>query len=148
MTLLDVRNRVLTHFTTNDTMCPEDFASIKIDEPYESARDNLILRALEQLEEVELIARVEEDLWILVEPLNANGQDIHISTNVANGVAMVINAYLDANGIEGGRADTLNVGEADILALITIIGNVINLEPKQDPDPDLDGPEDYSTGSN
>jgi hypothetical protein len=141
MTLLDTRNRLLTYFTTHDTISHDEFGEINVGE-YEDSRDGVILTALEQLEEMRLVSQVDENLWMLVEPLNANGQDIHITTNIANGIAMVINAYLDANGVEGGRADSLNITEADLLALITIIGNVIVVDPKPQPNEDEDEDEE------
>lgn len=126
MTLLDVRNQIVSHFCKNDTFALENFKDIKVDDKFENDKDDLIIAALDNLESMNLIRGVSENLWILINPLNSAGQEVHLSMNVCNAIAETINAFMDANEIKEVKVDSLDIQERDIVELLSIIGEILN----------------------
>lgn len=133
MTLLDIRNQIVSSLVKKDTFVKSDFATIKLQKTHETDRDDLIRASLGELCDAGLIRRVgESDTWILSGPMNAQGQNIHLSMETCNAVAEEINAFLDAHEIQGPRADALRISEGDIVALLGIIEAVIGDEMEDD----------------
>lgn len=151
MTILHATNALLDHFTSKDTFDEDDFDSIKL--AYEGTGDNahfgILFAALEQLVEDGVIVEIDEMEWMLREPLNMRGQDIHISSTTASAVAMVINAWLHAQGATGARANAMNLSEVDIVMLYNILGDILEMETKKggkDADEENEDGEDFDPG--
>ncbi len=126
MTLLDIRNQIVSHLCQNDTFSSENFKDIKVDDKFDGEKESLIIAALDNLESINLIRGVSENLWILINPLNSAGQDIHLSMNVCNAIAETVNAFMDANEIKDVKVDPLDIQERDIVELLKIIGEILN----------------------
>lgn len=152
MTLLNLRAQLINHFCHADAFKTSDFASISVDKGLDSHKDGLIRAALDELVFSGLIrpvaANVKKhapgtslpapppdwtsataDLWILSSPLNAAGQDVHISMGVANGIAETINTWLSANDLPGERVDPMAINEGHIIGLLEILDDVLSTDP-------------------
>lgn len=126
MTLLDVRNQIISHFCEKDSFTRNDFINVEVDQLFEDQKDNLILSCLIELEKREIIVKISDSLWILTNPLNFSGQKINISMAVANAITETVNTFLEANNIEDTKVDSLNITEANIVDLLKIIGEILN----------------------
>lgn len=130
MTLLSVRNQLIGILCQKELITTDDFASIKVDAAFADRRDDLIRAALDQLCNFGLIAKVGDQTWVLSEPLNGAGQEIHLSMGLCNEIANVINTNLAAKEIEH-QVDALNLGEGHIVALLQIIDEILGTEPAE-----------------
>ncbi len=127
MTLLNVRNQIVGAFCEKDTFSRDDFAAVKLPKELEPQRKELIEAALGQLVKTELVEPAGPGLWILSSPLNAAGQDVHLSMPLCNEIAEIVNTHLESKGVED-RIDALNIHEGHIIALISIIGEILGNE--------------------
>lgn len=128
MTLLNVTNQIVGALCGKETFSTTDFLPIKIDPKLSDRKDDLIRAALANLVDMGMIRPAGEGLWILCAPLNAQGQDIHLSMPVCNELAAVINTNLEAKGVEE-RVDALNLHEGHIIGLLQIIDEILNTDP-------------------
>lgn len=156
MTLLDATNVLLDYLSTSDTITEEVLDSIHLgdDTLDESARIGILFAAIDELVKSNVLVEIDEFTWMLVEPLGMRGQTVHLSTNTATAVAMIINAWLDAQDAQGARSNALNITEVDIIMMYNILGNILEMDTKRgeqantDPDEDSeeeDGP-DFGPG--
>ncbi len=146
MTVLDIRNQIVEKFCRKSTLSFDDFEALSVPQEFEGAKFGLAMAALEELTEIGMVHHVEPDddsepFWILSAPIGASGQNVHLELSTLEGIASIINSFLEANEIEDTRADALNIGERDILMLIGILGDILDVDPdaKKDAQPeDLD----------
>ena len=131
MTLTSVTNQVVGFLCQKDTISAADFAGIKVAKDLEDRKEPLIRAALALLVESGMLKPAGDDLWILVAPLNAAGQEVHLSMPLCNEIASVINTDLEAKGIED-RVDALSLHEGHIMALLAIIDEILNTDPEAD----------------
>lgn len=129
MTLLDIRNQIISIFCQKDVFVESDFASINVPTEHEAEKASFVLATLDELEENGLVRRASPTTWILTTPLNVQGQEVHISMNTGNAIAATVNTYLDANGHKGPRVDVLNISEGAIFALVQIIDDLLESGP-------------------
>jgi len=131
MTLVSLTNQLVGILCQKDTISSADFVGIKVAKDIEDRKELLIRAALGALVESGMIRPAGDDLWILVAPLNAAGQEIHLSMPLCNEIASVINTDLEAKGIED-RVDALSLHEGHIVALLAIIDEILNTDPEAD----------------
>lgn len=139
MTLLHIRSQLVSILCQQDTITAADFGQIKVTKDVADHKDALIRAALAELVSMGMLRDAgtpESGLWILSSPLNAGGQDLHLSMQVANGVAECINTFLDAREMDGDRVDPLNIHEGHVVMLLEILGDVLTTDPD---DPDREG---------
>lgn len=127
MTLLPIQNQLIQVFCEKDTFSASDFATIKVIPELNDRRDDIVRAALSNLVEAGMIKPAGEGLWILSQPLNAAGQEVHLSMPICNEIASIINTDLEAKGIEE-RVDALNLHEGHVVALISIIDEILGNE--------------------
>lgn len=127
MTLLPVQNQVIASLCEKDTFSVADFAAVKVAPELNDRHDDIVRAALANLVDAGLIKPAGSDLWILSMPLNASGQDVHLSMPICNEIASIINTDLEAKGIED-RVDALNLHEGHVVALISIIDEILGQE--------------------
>ena len=131
MTLIHISNQVIGLLCQKDTISPADFTGIKVAKDLEDRKEPLIRAALATLVEGGMLRPAGDDLWILVAPLNAAGQEVHLSMPVCNEIASVINTSLAAKEIDD-RVDALHLHEGHITALLSIIDEILNTDPEAD----------------
>ncbi len=129
MTLLPITNQIVGSFCEKDTFTIADFATVKVAPELSDRKDDIVRAALSNLVEAGMIKPAGEGLWILSQPLNAAGQDVHLSMPICNEIASIINTDLEAKGIED-RVDALNLHEGHIVALISIIDEILGGDPE------------------
>lgn len=128
MTLVTLKNQLLGFLCQKDIFSVNDFDSVKLPKELEDQREPLIKAALDDLSSMGMIKPVGATMWILTMPLNAAGQEVHLSMPVCNEIADVINTDLEAKGVED-RVDALNLHEGHIIALLAIIDEILGGEP-------------------
>ncbi len=129
MTLLPVQNQLIQNFCEKDTFSMADFATVKVVPELNDRKDDIVRAALSNLVEIGMIKAAGEGLWILSQPLNTAGQDVHLSMPICNEIASIINTDLEAKGVED-RVDALNLHEGHIIALISIIDEILGGDPE------------------
>ena len=124
MTLLSIRNQIVGILLQKDSVSVSDFSGIKVPDDLADRREDLVRTALGTLCEAGAIRPVGNDLWILVSPLNAAGQDVHLSMTVCNEIADVLNTDLAAKEVDE-QVDVLNIHEGHIVGLLQIINDIL-----------------------
>lgn len=127
MTLLQSTNQVIGALLEKDIFTQADFASIKVDDAMLDRRDDLVRASLATLVEAGMIRPIGTDAWILVAPLNSNGQEVHISMGTCLNIAETLNLYLEAEGIEE-RVNAMEIHEGHIMHLIEIVAEYLSEE--------------------
>jgi hypothetical protein len=130
MTLIDIKNQIVSHFTSNDTFLLErDGVKIKIPKDLEPAKDALIKTSMKDFEDSKVVKYIEGVGWILDAPIGANGQQVEISLPCAHVISQTIGAYAKANKeLEIESIDTLNITEKDIWIMLRIIHELLQDE--------------------
>ncbi len=131
MTLLDVRNQIVSKLCTKTTFAPEDFDAVKVRPEFEDRKEAMVLAALDELSIMGMVRPIHGDstIWMLSSPLGMSGQQVHISMGTAVQIADIINTYLGANDLGGEPADALNIAEIDIITIIGILGDILSIDP-------------------
>lgn len=135
MTLLQIRNALVSHLSEHDTVTPEDFGSIELPNDLQDHREALIRTVLADLCEAGMLralgpAGEPATMWVLTSPLGAAGQEVGLSLPTCAAIADEINAYKDTfDRDDWPTADALSLGEPQILMLLTIIGHIRSNEP-------------------
>lgn len=133
MTLTDITNQIIGELTNREFLDEQDLIDcIKVDKEFSSELPELISASLKELEDQGLIKKLGlKSKWILKQPLQASGQSVDISMETCNEIAEVINAFLDAQGNIGTRADKLNISEAEIAMILNILNNLMMQDPDE-----------------
>ncbi len=134
MTLLDVRNQIVQHFCRKDIFTPGDFAAIRLAPAFEERREAVVRAALHELVDNGFLrpgvtAAVADDFWLMSLPMGFAGQNVHVSLQVAGGVAACINTYFEARGVTENQVDALNLNEQHFVTLLEILGDVLSTDP-------------------
>lgn len=131
MTLFDIRNQLISVLLDQSVITREDFAGITLDEKdkLEDSREAIVRAACDELVSFGLLKSIGEDKWMLAAPLSVVRNELSLSLPVAHGVADIINTFLDANELEGERVDPLAIHEGHIVALLDILGNILDTDP-------------------
>lgn len=128
MTLVHVKNLLLSHLLQNNTFSiRDDSAIIDFDkdqdiEELEPFREKIIRLAVKELEVVGILRLVDEEseLYILSQPVNSFVQQISISPLCAEMLSDTVNAYVKGTNIENIVCNKLAITEQDIMALIHV----------------------------
>lgn len=124
MTVLGVKNQLVTHFLTHDTFDPERHAfEVTYDKETADFREELLRVALDELVVsgfIKKLSQGEKSLWVLVQPITSWVQQIVISPIVADMMANTVNFH---NGLDGSKhiVDKTKIDELVIMRLIDII---------------------------
>lgn len=124
MTILAVKNQLITHFLSNDTFEFSRHAlEIEFDKDLIGFREEMIRAAMAELETLGLIKKLsnhEREIWVLAQPLNAFNQQVTIGPLVAEIIANTINFYNESENIEV-QCDKTKIDEEDIMRLVSIV---------------------------
>lgn len=137
MTLVEVRNQVLTHFFTKSIFCEVDIPGIKADEEAEPFKSELVYAALADLEKLEIVRRLVPefedglDAWVLIQPLNSYVQDVAVSLSTADLVGETINSFIAGNELDWTPCDKTQIIQDDMLTLVEIIHIILETQARQ-----------------
>lgn len=137
MTILEAQIKLLSWFTENHTFnIDEDLNKIKDNPKHNIDKTEAAFGcALELLGTNGLIKKYEKELagkkksitWVLESSLQSLTQEIACSMNVAVNISNVINQSLGLiDGNNENKSDPSNLGEADLIGLLTIIELMAN----------------------
>ena len=140
MTLTDITNQIIGELRKNEVLNESNLKdALNIPKEFEDKADKIIKTSLKELEKTGFIVKIEgTNDWFLKQPLKASGQSVDISMETCNEIADVINAFLDAQGTKGARADKLNITEGEIIMIFNILDNIMVNDPKEDSEDDED----------
>lgn len=133
MTLSSLRNEILNHFTTTETLTVlEDLEKFKFPDEFSKNKLEMMISAMEPFEKRGVVRRITDRAsgnvvgWILEQPIATQGQEVGLSYPVSNAIATVINSYLKENGgNEQYECDALNISEKDVFSLVMIINEML-----------------------
>jgi len=146
MTLVDIKNSLLSHFLNSSTFNLEsDLNSIKVNrkEDGDELVDNkveVIRYALDDLVRLGLVAKVKDGLYVLVSPLNQMNQTVVINPVTAMMICDMVNSWTTDTGEmkeTGYVVNKLAITDRDIAALCHICHVMLS----NDMDDMEDGPE-------
>lgn len=129
MTILEVKNQLVSHFSQKTYFGEEDISNIKLPEELSQFKDSLVYEALGDLEKIEMVKKVvsaeEEECWVLVRPFGSYVQNVEISPHAAEAISNTINHFAEANDLEWPVADKTFLLENDIMMLVDIIHEIL-----------------------
>jgi len=129
MTILSVKNQLITHFLSNDVFeFSKHWTQIELDKEVVGFREDLIRSACQELEDLKIIQKLKaedsmKEIWILVKPINTMVQSVTVGPLVSTLLADIINSYNKIEKISA-ETDKTNLQEGDLLRLVEIIGNL------------------------
>lgn len=127
---MDIRNQIVSILCEKEHFSREDVLKIKVEKQFEDKRDSLVSATLDLLVSEGLLLKVglENDLWMLAQPIGKLGQEIHIPMELGAVMAETINMYLRANGATEDICDPLNLSAQDIGMLLKMTVESLNQE--------------------
>ena len=138
MTLVEIRNQILEHFSKEDFFSIKDHAGkITVSKNQTDIKNELIKLALKHLEETKLVSYSKNELdevWVLEVPLNLQGQEIMISFPTAEMIGVLLNRFKEVLGTKNRRiypTDVMNITEQDILQLCIVCQQLLEKEDKE-----------------
>lgn len=129
MTLVDIKNSLLSHFLNSSTFNLEtDLASVKVNrkedgDEFVDSKIDVVRYALDDMVKLGLVAKVKESLYVLSGPLNQINQTVVIGPMTAMMVADMVNGWTNDTGEmkeTGYAVNKLSVTDRDIAALCHI----------------------------
>jgi hypothetical protein len=148
MTLLDVKNQLISHFVTKTVFAPEDTAGIQVPTELEPCRAGLVRAAFEDLEKAEMVRMIEGPSWILTRPFSDFVQDVAISPVTAEVVANTVNGFIKANELDWPPVDKINIDEQAVMILVDIIHEMLEIAMDRDMGPFGQDPEEDDNDRN
>lgn len=136
MTIIEIKNQVISHFFDNDSFDMEvDGPKITLSEDIEGARVEVLTSVLSELETLGMIKKVAwaaKSIWLLTQPFDSFNQSITLSAGAAELIADTINSFRDANEISGDICDKTKISEPDIMNIINICHVLLDTDPLDD----------------
>jgi len=139
MTILDIKNQIVSHFLSSPKFSKEDFAGITVSSAFNEFRDEMAISALKELEQAGILAQIGKETWVLSKPLEYQDQIVQLDISLAARISDTINAFFKANGLESEMGvDVTNISSNEIDTLLDIIeelsddGDGINDEDEDD----------------
>jgi len=128
MTLVHVKNLLLSHLLQNNTFSIQDdtptidFGKDEDTEELNPFKEKVVRLAVKELEQVGILKLVDADteLYLLSQPVNSFVQQVSISPLCAEMLADTVNAFVRGTDIDGVVCNKLSVTEGDIMALIHV----------------------------
>jgi hypothetical protein len=122
MTILEVKNQLITHFLSQDTFeFNRHQLMVTFDKETADFREGLLKAALAELEALAVVKRMvvdEREVWVLVQPMTqCFMQQVTIGPLVAEVIANTVNFIREAEGIDT-LCDKTKIGELDLLFLV------------------------------
>lgn len=146
MTIVDIRNQIISHFFTSDTFSLKfDISKITVGKNQEDCKDSLVyqvMRGLEQQGALSIVSDVTDTIFVLNDSFSNSTQDLRISGMVANAIGEAINQYREAMGDEEHACNKLSITERDILNLCIICGDLLESDFQELTDDEAEGEED------
>lgn len=129
MTISDIKSQLIGHFLTKDSfVLAEDFSKIEFPPEFADNKREILISAMDDLEELKIVSRIENEKklvgWLLSAPIGSNGQEVSITLPLAQHISETINIYLKQNNIPNNTCDPLNITEKDLWTLLTILHDV------------------------
>ena len=133
MTLLDVQNQIVSHFSNSGSSfsLAANLAAIKVTKPFEEHKEKMVSAVMAELEKGGMVKELTAGVWVLTSPLGSNGQQVELSFALSNAIAEEIKAYADARELEW-QVDPLNLHEGNFLMLLAIINDLRSDDPDDD----------------
>lgn len=127
MTLLEVKNQLVTHFFEHDTFeFKKHQLTAVFDKETVDFREAMYGLALEELTATGWVKKVttqEREAWVLTRPIHHFVQHVEIGPVAAEAIATLINDVNQAQGLDV-FCDKTKVTETDVLRLVEIVGEV------------------------
>lgn len=143
MTLVDIKNALLSHFLTCPTFnLGDDMDVIKIDRKeagndFVAHKEEIVRYSLNELAKVGVVAQVSENLYILTQSLNSMSQTIVLTPVTALMLADLVNGFTRQTGEQketGYVVNKMAVTDYDISTLCRICHTMLNMDEEDDED--------------
>jgi hypothetical protein len=135
MTVLEVKNQMVTHFLKHDTFDPVKHAfDITYDKDTADFREQLCSIALGELEQAGFVRRLnqpEKSIWVLTQPIASHVQQVAISPIIADMLASVVNFHNELDEIDY-VVDSTKIDEGVIARLINIVSDQDDIMMEQE----------------
>lgn len=135
MTILDVKNQLVTHFLKHDTYDPTRHAfEVTYDKETADFREELTKEALIQLDAqgfVKKLSKEGKDIWVLVQPIGAYVQQVSISPIIADMMASIVNFHNELDEIDF-VVDKTKIDEGVIGRLLNIVSEYDDMMMEQE----------------
>ena len=135
MTILDVKNQLVTHFLKHDTFDLTKHAfEVTYDKETADFREELTREALSQLETqgfAKKLSREGKDIWVLLQPIGSYVQQVSISPIIADMMASIVNFHNELDEIDY-VVDKTKVDEGVIARLLNIISEYDDMMMEQE----------------
>ena len=149
MTLLEIKNLLISHFISSATFnIEDDLESIKLSDDekggdFVNHKGEIVKFALKELEKAGLVAEVSPGIFVLQQPLTNLPQSVVISPFTALMIADLVNQWMKISGEQkktGYVVNKMQITNQDIVKLCSICHTIFSSdEQEEDPDDQVEG---------
>lgn len=137
MTLVEIRNQLITQFLKSDTLSLKYLTSkIKVSKNQEKIKENLIKSVLDDMVEDGFCNRINgaEDDFVYVSsvPFGTHGQNVNISYSTAEIIATILEQYAASRKIDDLTVNKLELKESDLLNLCIVCAQLLESQDLDD----------------
>lgn len=133
MSILELKDGVISFLLRNGAMEPDDFEKITVPDEMIKYRDSIVTSCLNDLEKILFVRKVTDEddkpCWILENPIGHNPQTVTIGIETANTIASIINRWREANNVKEQVCNILSIDEGDLQNLCNI--TILSLKEKE-----------------
>lgn len=155
LTLLDVKNHLFAHFLTQSTFhMVNDLKKVKLGAAYDDGdqgvfkafKEQMFRAALNDLEDTKLVALLDDDTFVLTQPLTTFSQQVTISATTANVMADLLNASARESGVTEYVTNKLGITDSDISTIVSLCMVYRKALDDITNQIDGDGPDEFTPG--
>ncbi len=125
MSILDINNQLVNFFLSHEKFSlKEDLDKIKVNEDYLEYTEKLIVSSLNDLVNNNILVKLDDNTYLLKQPINNLSQEISISPNIASAIADKCNMFKEmseSTELDGDETNALNINQGDIVKLLIMI---------------------------
>lgn len=128
MTILQVKNQLISHFFSNDTFEFEKHQlMVEFEKDVASFRAEMLKAALTELEQVGVVKKMAiegREMWVLTQSMHSFNQQVVISPICAELIANTVNAVNEIQNIDV-ECDKTKIDEQDLMRLVQIVEDML-----------------------
>lgn len=137
MTILDIKNQLVTHFFNSDVFAigGQEASTIKFSDDLAPFRDQALRAALLELELAGIVKKLgnpDGDAWVLHQSFGSVPQTVVISPQCAEWLGNTINGFREAHDLDEDACDKTRITENDIVNLLSILHQVMEYEAESE----------------
>lgn len=137
MTIQDIRNQLIGHFSFEDTFTMASKDSIYVEKENLDRKEAMIRSGLDELVNMGMIRSVDAGFWVMVRPAYEVVQPINLSIHTCLEIAETIETFFEGNDVDYDPINPLTLNEGHIKTLLQILNEILGSTVDRPPESPL-----------